>query len=315
MAQNSKPHSPPLFDASEFDSWKKYLDEEGYVVLHNILSPDEYTHAFNLFKKDITKVSPKFNFDDSSTQDINTVPAIFGKGMAVFNGFGQSDAMWNMRTNKKIQSIFRRIYDTEELVTSLDGFSIFVSKDQKSKSWLHIDQNPKTTLYSIQSSFNFLPVKDTTDAGFVLVPKSHIDFKPKVTHSKDWIVCDDQPVDKSVKLIIPKNCLTLWNSKTIHANEGMTSNERKLNRLTCYITYQPKDKRSEKIKSKRINAYFIGATTSHWAHKCELKRYPFGFKSRYESRGFEKIVPKYDEELTEEGALKRTIPKNRLNLL
>ena len=263
MAQNSSPFKPQLFEISEFESWKHHLDSEGFVVLKNILSEQEFNEAFNLFKKDINKVSPIFDFNNHNKQNITTVPAIFGKGMAVFNGFGQSDAMRNMRTNQKIQSIFRKLYDTEELVTGLDGFSIFVSKEQKSKSWLHIDQNPKNTLYSIQSCFNFLPVNTKEDAGFVVVPKSHINYKPVVTHSKDWIVCEEQPVDKSVKLLIPENCLTLWNSKTIHANEGMTKKENKLNRLSCYITYQPKEKRPESIKTKRINTYFTGGTTSH----------------------------------------------------
>ena len=240
---------------------------------------------------------------------------MYGKGMLVFNGFGQSDAMWNLRTNKTILSVFKKIYDCEELVTSLDGFSAFVSHEQKSKSWLHVDQNPKNSIYSIQGAYNFIPVKNDSDAGFVVVPKSHIEYTPTVKHKKDWIVCDPQPIEKSVKLLIPPNCLILWNSKTIHANEGMKKQHRGLNRLTCYITYLPKERRTEEIRKQRINAYLTANTTSHWANKCELKRYPFGFKSRYESRGFGKIKPLLEDEETTDGILKKKIPLERYNLI
>ena len=170
---------------------------------------------------------------------------MYGKGMLVFNGFGQSDAMWNLRTNNTILSIFKKIYDCEELVTSLDGFSVFVSHDQKSKSWLHVDQNPKNSIYSIQGAYNFLPVKNESDAGFVVVPKSHIEYNPTVKHKKDWIVCEPQPVDKSVKPPIPQ-IVHFGIQKLNHANEGMKKQPRALNRLTCYITYLPKETRTEK---------------------------------------------------------------------
>lgn len=62
--------------------------------------------------------------------------------MAVFNGFGQSDFMWYLREKEVIRSIFKQIHNTDELVTSMDGFSVYVSGDQKTKSWLHMDQNP-----------------------------------------------------------------------------------------------------------------------------------------------------------------------------
>lgn len=315
MKQNSKVFAPPTFLPSEIDQWSKHLDEEGFVVIRNMLSAEELKTGLDLFKKDMSTISPKFSFEAQENQNISTTPCIYSKGMMVYNGIGQSNSMWFLRTNQKIQEIFKTIYKTDELVTSLDGASIFVSGEQKSQSWLHIDQNPKNKMYSIQGAFNYLPVKSKSDAGFVVVPGSQKTYTPTVSHSKDWIVCEDQPVDKSVKLLIPENCLTLWNSKTIHANEGMEKSKRGLNRITCYVTFLPKSLRSEETRRKRINAYFISGTTSHWANKCELKQYPYGFKSRYEARGFGKIVPKYDEELTESGSIKKKIPADRLELL
>lgn len=286
---------PPIFTSSNTEGWKTHLNEYGYVVIKDILTEEEMTEGLEIFRKDMKQVSPTFDFTPA-TMNIEHLPLMFGKGMAVFNGFGQSDFMWHLRLNNHIQSIFKEVYNTEEIVTSLDGFSMFVSKAQKSKPWLHVDQNPKTDLYSIQGAYNYLPVNSVNDAGFVLVPKSHIEFKPVVDHSKDWIVCKDQEywLSHSRKLIIPKNCLVLWNSKTIHANEGATIKTPMLNRLTCYVTFLPKSIRKEKYKQERIKAYMEGQTTSHWSNLCQIKRYPYGFKGRYESRGYGNIVATLD---------------------
>ena len=299
--------TPELFDLTDQQNWKKHLEEQGYAVIKNILDETEYETAFNLFKKDWNEVSPSFKFDDKSTWGIETAPIMFGKGMATFNGFGQSDFMWNLRTNSKIQSIFKYIHSTDELVTSLDGFSVFISNKQKSKSWLHVDQNPVNTMYSIQGSYNFLKV-DENDAGFLIVPKSHIDFKPTVSHKKDWILCPESEfLEKSKKLVIPKNCFTIWNSKLIHSNVGMTKKTTELNRLTAYICFQPKENRSDAILEKRIDAYKNLKTTSHWANKCELKTYPYGFGKRYKERGFNTIKLKLNDD--------DAIPGERLALL
>ena len=303
----SKLLAPELFNKDDIEQWQKFLKDEGYVVIRNILTDSEYNKGLELFKQDIETVSPKFNFDDQSTWTIDTCPLMFGKGMAVFNGFGQSDFMWHLRTNQTIQSIFKQVYDTDELVTSMDGFSLFVSKDQKSKPWLHIDQNPKNKMYSIQGAYNYKPVASSDDAGFVLVPKSHKTYSPEVKTKGDWVVCDPQPIQESRKLFIPKNCLVLWNSRTIHANEGMTKKNKELNRLTCYIAFQPKHLRKPNYFEKRKQAYLNADATSHYANRCEIKRFPFGFKTKYMSRGFKQISPSL--------TATNEIPPERLELL
>ena len=132
------------------------------------------------------------------------------------------------------------------------------------------------------------------------------------------MVCPDQPLADSRKLIIPANCLVLWNSKTIHANEGMMKPEVEFNRLTCYVAFQPKHSRPQSIYNKRLIAYKNGCATSHYANRCELKRYPFGFKTRYESRGFKQIEPKLNHSIEQDETnldiIASAIPSERLIL-
>ena len=109
---------------------------------------------------------------------------MFGKGMAVFNGFGQSNFMWSLRTNPHIYKIFQEVHQTEDLVVSLDGFSVYLSDKQKSKSWLHIDQNPTNELFSIQGAYNFMPVGEK-DAGFVVLGFPSHDFYQEPSTEKE----------------------------------------------------------------------------------------------------------------------------------
>ena len=300
---------PTLFNKDDAKNWKEFLEREGYVVIKNIEEKKVVlSDILDQFKKDWTTVSPKFDFSDKTTWGIENTPMVYGKGIAVFNGFGQSDFIWKLRLNNNIQNIFKEIYGTKDLVVSLDGFSVFLSNKQKSKSWLHVDQNPCNQLYSIQGSYNFLPVNEE-DAGFLVVPGSHKTFTPKVKNKKDWFIVDQEEfIPQSRKLLIPENCFTLWNSKLIHSNIGISKSKKELelNRLTAYITFLPKSLRSDSIKDQKILAYHNSKTTSHWANQCQIKTYPWGFGPRYETRGY--------------GCLKPTlidgeIPEERLNLL
>lgn len=307
--------TPKLFQTDDFEQWKKFLDEQGYVVLEEILPEQERSEIYSIFLKEMNKVSPKLDLKDSETFTIENTPLMFAKGMAVFNGFGNSDFMWNLRTHPNIRKIYELLHSTEKLNVSMDGFSMFLSSEQKPGQWLHIDQNPNNSLYSIQGSYNFLPVTEDS-SGFVVVPKSHLSYLPSKAPKGDFIVYDKNKTGfedlgkQAVKLIIPKNCFVLWNSRLLHANTGIVKQNRKpkiqrFDRLTCYITYLPKND-DEKLKEKRIKAYLKGETTSHWANKCEIKRYPWGFGPRYEKRGFDKISPKLEE---------GKIPKDRFELL
>ena len=146
-----------ISDTEELESLiaKDYLDNEGYVVLHNILNDESINKGLDLFWKDWNTVSPDFNKDDPSTWSIKTSPMMFAKGMAVFNGFGQSDFMWHLRLQPEIIDIFAKIYNDNNLITSFDGFSVFFDKAQKSpKDWWHIDQHPKNPVYTVDSIHN-----------------------------------------------------------------------------------------------------------------------------------------------------------------
>jgi ectoine hydroxylase-related dioxygenase (phytanoyl-CoA dioxygenase family) len=288
--------TPQVFYTNQTSEYLKHLDERGYVVIGDILSMDERAPLIEKFWDCWTECSPGFDRYDKTTWNITNSPMMFAKGMAVFSGLAHSDFAWETRLQKNIRDVFSQIHKTDKLSVSFDGFSVFFTKAQKTPHWLHTDQNPANTEYCIQGAYNFLPVTESS-AGFIVVPDSHKEVRES-TKKGDWVPVGDDP--RAVKLIIPENCLVLWNSKTVHANTGMTSSEVRLDRLTCYITYLPRRTRPHNVLIQKIVAYLKSEGTSHWANRCEIKKYPWGFGPNYDKKNFNKIKTSRD------------IPTNRL---
>ena len=233
---NINTYRPDLYDKEDIDSWKNALNNNGYVVIKDILDGDSYLKGYDLFKQAWNEVSPRFDFKDKSTWIPDNSPMMWDQGMITWNGLGQSDFQWYLRTNKNIINIFKNLHKTDDLVVSFDGFSVFLTPEQKSRMWLHIDQNPHKPLVkeceSIQGAYNFFSVgKD--DAGFVVVPVSHKTYVPdkELYRGRQFIqiLKDDPHIGKAVKLLVPKNSFILWNSYTLHQNVGMRN---LLNELT-----------------------------------------------------------------------------------
>jgi len=325
-------YTPHLFSIDDFASsencWKKTLDTDGYVVIKDILTEGEYIKGISLFERDWNAVTPYFSFEDKSTWTKDNCPMMWDSGMITWNGFGQSDFQWHLRTNDRIKNIFKKIHNTDDLVVSYDGFSVHVSPKQESHIWLHQDQNKNEPWVkgcdSIQGAYNFFPV-DKSDAGFVVVPGSHIDFTPdkEIYRKRQFIMIEkDSPfIEKAVKLLIPGNCLTLWNSYTLHQNVGMTQtcentiNNRGpadyINRLTSYITYFPKSLRSDIIYRHRVSGYYLGHNCSHYATRHDVKRAPYEYYNMNGSINRDYKFNIINSTLTDVGL----IPEDRMELI
>ena len=91
--------NPKVFSIGNFDNWKLFLEQNGYVVIGDILSNSEQITFWNHFKNDFNNVSPNFDFNDKTTWSIKTYPGMFAKGICPYNGLGQSNFSWLIRLN------------------------------------------------------------------------------------------------------------------------------------------------------------------------------------------------------------------------
>ncbi len=181
-------------------SYLSDLEEQGYCVIPQLLSTSEadvlYQRVWHEF---IEQAWPNCRMDDRS-QWKETFP-IHNK-MGIFAGpAGQTQVMWDLRQDPRIVNVFAHVWNTNDLIVSMDGLSIMCPPEIREgyfEPWPHVDQailrrqdnvahsnNPpigfisesrlKTQPYTIQGQFLFEDSLDG-DGGFYCIPKSHLRF-------------------------------------------------------------------------------------------------------------------------------------------
>ena len=124
-------YSPQLFSIDDDINWKSYLDRYGFVVINNILDNDTYTNILTQFYLDWAHVAKNFDFHDKTTWTPENCPMMWDIGMITGYGLGHASFQWQLRTNPNIVEIWKRLHGTEDLVVSFDGFSVFLTPEQR----------------------------------------------------------------------------------------------------------------------------------------------------------------------------------------
>lgn len=181
-------------------AYLKDLEEWGYCVIPHVLSCSEtellYQRVWHEF---IEKAWPNCRMDDRSNWK-EAFP--LHNTMGIFAGpAGQTQVMWDLRQDPHIVDIFAHVWNTSDLVVSMDGLSFMCPPEIREgyiERWLHVDQailrrqdnamhdnNPpigfvsesllKTQPYTIQGQFLFEDSYEG-DGGFYCIPKSHLRF-------------------------------------------------------------------------------------------------------------------------------------------
>lgn len=241
-----------------FESIKTDLQQNGYAIVQNVLSPEEVETAKSMFHSWRQKTVPNFNPPH---------------GIYKYHEVGHQQHAWYIRTNPKVQSVFKSIWDTDELITSFDG-SCYIAPEcsRKDKHWIHTDQAPDSIgLKCIQG---FVSLTDNKERTFVVYEKSHLYhhsyFIEKGIQSKtNWHVIDSQTIenmkDQKRVLHVPAGSLVLWDSRSFHANQ-YGSSDSKEERIVQYICFLPRNHphNTNNIKNKRLRYFIEKRTTSHW---------------------------------------------------
>ncbi len=191
--------SPTFINAHSF-SYLRDLEELGYCVIPGVLSTQEtellYQRVWHEF---VEKAWPNCRMDDRSNwKEAFPIHNKYG----IFAGpAGQTQLMWDIRQDPRIVDVFAHVWNTKDLIVSMDGLSIMCPPEIREgffEPWPHVDQgtfrrtdnasyntNPpidfvsessiKTNPYTFQGQFLFEDSSDG-DGGFYCIPKSHLRF-------------------------------------------------------------------------------------------------------------------------------------------
>ena len=183
------------------ESYLRDLEELGYCVIPGVFSEAEAENLYRrVWHEYIEKAWPNCRMDDRSNWK-ETFP--MHNKVGIFAGpAGQAQVMWDLRQDPRIVEVFAKLWNTSDLIVSMDGISLMCPpeiRDADYEWWPHVDQailrrqdnvahnnNPpegfvsesslKTEPYTIQGQFLFEDSFEG-DGGFYCIPKSHLRFK------------------------------------------------------------------------------------------------------------------------------------------
>lgn len=270
-----------VFDLTDEANWLEQLRGHGFVVIRGVSTADQVTAVKDLLWEAISERHPHVVRDDPGTWDFPLNEA----GLVPW--LTQSAGAWAVRGWPGVKQAFARIWETEDLIVSMDCVLLWRpwwvdSKWRPSTEGLHLDQNPfnKPGLECIQG---MVPLVSVTEAsgGLQVVPDSNLDvakdgFKrahPHMRNSGDWCPCDDDDLKQQALLLHaePGN-LVLWDSRTVHGGLVGTGKCKQrgpteLARLSVTVSMTPRSWASDLVQQRRREAFRKGESFNHVPHE------------------------------------------------
>ena len=243
---------------------KRELQDKGYCIIPNVLSPGEVSNALMMFK-DWQKTIPNHDILHNK---------IDPHGIYKRHEASHQDFAWYIKTNKNVQNIFKYLWNTDDLIVSFDG-SCYIPKNctKKDDVWTHTDQaSGRIGLYCYQGLVALTSNKERTLVVYEGTHNYHEQyFKERgISNDNNWNLIDHDVLEradiKSKKhaLNIPSGSLVLWDSRVFHQNRYGKPNSEE--RIVQYVCYFPKThpKNTEAMKVKRRKYFEERRNTSHW---------------------------------------------------
>lgn len=272
-----------VFDFSDEKKWLEQLRGHGFVVIRGVGTADQVFAAKDLLWDAICERFGHTIHDDPYTWNFPLNES------GIVPWLAQSAGAWAVRGWPNIKQAFARIWETEDLIVSMDCVLLWrpwcvQSKWKPSTEGLHLDQNPfnKPGLECIQGMVPLLPVT-VASGGLQVVPDSNLDaakdeFKQTHPHMKlsgDWCPCDDEDLKQRALLLhAAPGDLVLWDARTMHGGLVGTGEYHhkenvpaELARLSVTVSMTPRSWASDLVLEKRCKGFRRGESFNHVPHE------------------------------------------------
>lgn len=284
-------------DNNSLNNIHSILSNYGVCIIKNVLDDNECNKIISGMCSDFNHLTSKmdkpFNINDISSWD--TLKNLYATDGMLYQhwGLGQSQTVWDVRTNNKVINIFSKIYGTNDLLVSFDGISFLLPPEITGNGFYngdrwHFDQSlNKPNFECIQGWINSFDT-DIGDATIAVMIYSHrlhslyaqyLKGKNIEIKNEDWLRVDDISYFTSngcipYRVIAPKGSLVLWDSRTLHFGCKPLCGRPKVNyRMLIYLCYTPSNLITEANRKRKIGIFNKrgkqgeGRTTNHWAHR------------------------------------------------
>jgi hypothetical protein len=242
----------------------KELEEKGYVVV-------------KVFSEEKVQTASKLFYDW-----INEVP-IDRKN--IFYGIikeGHQKHSWYIKTDPAVQDVFKRLWNTDDLVTGFDG-CCWIPKEFNAVEtcWTHTDQAAsKRGLHCFQG---FVSLTANVERSLVVYEGSHLLHETYMkdrglTGAKNWRLIDPEylkSIESSKRVVkVDAGDMVLWDSRTFHQSQYGKNEER----LVQYVSFLPRNHpgNTPGQQRQRLKYFKNRRTTTHWPYPlCVNKKESF----------------------------------------
>lgn len=277
------------FEVSAPEQWMPFLEDKGYCIIRRVATEEEVTQAKTLLWEDMKRLFGVEKCDITTWEDIPN-----GKAGILSKELPQTGGPWSIRGLESIRSVFSILWNTEDLLVSMDSLLIWLPW-WVNEQWapisegLHVDQNPffKPQKCCVQGMVPLIGVTEEV-GGLEVIPFSHRDeaverFKrshPQYSRRpSDFCIqrvagVTDPP---AVLLRAEAGDLILWDSRLIHGGRVGTREAHvgsaacgadDLPRISIPICMTPRSFASTQVQEKRKRGFECGRTYTHWAHEA-----------------------------------------------
>lgn len=255
------------------------LDENGYTIIPNVIDINE-----------ISEYIDEFNEWMDSIENLDYLHSIIHyNGIFKYFQVGHQRFAWLMRTNKNIQNIFKKLWNTDELVVSFDGCCYYPNKYTcDDRYWIHSDQSPiKKGKHCVQS---FISMTNNKEKTFIVYEGSHKLHEHYSTYynlnnASDWLPIKKEYINsikhKKKILNVKAGSMVLWDSRTFHQN-SCGPPESTEDRLVQYLCFLPKNSiYNDKVEQEIRHNYFENyITTNHFPYPiAKISEQPLHYNS------------------------------------
>lgn len=283
------------------------LNEHGVAIVPAIMTPEECEECLghiHKFYEDLTKGfdKPYNHLDPTSFRSLSELHRLHSMLYQGY-GVGQCQGSWNVRQHPGIYEVFARLWNDNDLLTSMDGMAYQIAPEQIAgnradvgffkHTWYHTDQSySRNALECIQGQ---VPLFDVApgDATLMVLEGSHKYHKAFAERFGegsigDWFLLEQKGKERGEgflkfyeemgcrerRLSCPRGSLILWDSRTIHCGSEPLRGRPNPNhwRSVVYVCMTARNLCDKKNMALRKKAFQELATTSHWPHRVNIFR-------------------------------------------